>query len=103
MTRELLTCLRCGHTAPEVALTIVDLEAEARAEGRGVRTVEVEHRWPLAHVDEVTVQRVPERYAPEYRCRDRAACERRYAAQVEPMPDEAPSAAADDEVVPWIA
>lgn len=102
MTRELLTCLRCGHTAPDVAVTIVDLEAEAAAEGRRVRTVEVEHRWPLARVDEVTVQRVPERYAPEYRCRDRAACDRRYLAQAEPMPEPS-STAADDEVVPWIA
>lgn len=102
MTRHLLTCLRCGETGPDVALTIVDLEAEAAAGGGQVRLVDVEHRWPLAHVVEVTVRRVPERYGAEYRCRDRVTCDRRYAAQAEPMP-EPRSTAADAEVAPWIA
>lgn len=102
MTRP-LACLRCGHEGTDVATALVDLEAEARAEGGRVRQVEVVREIAHRHVTERVRSVVPERFGTEWRCRDRAACDARWRElQDEPMPP-APAAPADEEeVVPWL-
>jgi len=81
--------MRCGWDGDGVALAIVDLEAEAAAEGAGIRRYDAVLTVPAAAVrapsgrirvtDERRAERVPERYGQEPRCRDRDACTRRLA------------------------
>lgn len=87
MSRE--SCMRCGWDGDGVALTVVDLEAEASAEGAEVRRYDAVLTVPAAAMrapsgrirvaDERLAHRVPERFGSEYRCRDRQACDRRLA------------------------
>jgi hypothetical protein len=100
-----LPCLRCGHEGVDVAAVLVDLEAEAKLDGSGIRDIEVVQEIQHRHITERVRSTVPERYGTEWRCRDRAACARRYrelSAPPEPMAAAAASAP-DEEEVPWWA
>ena len=77
---RVLTCLRCGHEGTDVRAKLVDLEDEALAEGGRIRSVEVTQEIQHRHVVERRTTTVPERYGTEWRCRDRVACDQRYAA-----------------------
>jgi hypothetical protein len=81
-----------------VSAVLVDLEAEAQVDGSRIRDVEVVTEIQHRHVTERHRTVVPERYAVEWRCRDRRACDGRQAPQ--PMTAPAP-APADEESVPW--
>lgn len=109
MTRVTPFCLRCGEMDPDVRMAVVDLEAEAKRDGSSIREVEVVTEIPHRHVTERVSRVVPERYGAEWRCRDRDACDRRYAEQqaemaaAEPMsPPSAPPADVATEAVPWL-
>ena len=93
------TCLRCGATGPAVLMKLVDLEAEARLDGGRIREVEVVQEIAHRHIVEKVRHMVPERFAAEPRCRDRAACEQRLAG-AGPMAATAPGRA-DEEDYPW--
>lgn len=75
-----MTCLACGNESQDVALKLVDLEAEARRQGERLATVEVVQEIRHRHITERVKHVVPERYAFEPRCRDRSACDRRIGA-----------------------
>lgn len=71
------SCLRCGHEGTGVAVTLVNLARENNGRVRMVEVVqEIKHR----HVVERVRHTVPERYGWEPRCRDRAGCDARLAA-----------------------
>ena len=74
-------CLRCGHEGHDVRMALVDLASEAARDGERIRDVEVVREIRHRHITERVVHTVPERYGYEPRCRDRAACELRLAAQ----------------------
>jgi len=95
-------CLRCGHQGTDVAAKLVNLEAEAQAEGTRVRSVEVVQEIEHRHVTERRAVTVPERFGAEWRCRDRAACDARLAG-VSPMAVPPPAASDGEEEVPsWL-
>lgn len=97
MSARVLTCLRCGHEGVDVAMSLVDLEAEAKADRTSVRTVDVELVRDLRHVRGVVRVRARELYAAEWRCRDRVACTARVSAGNDP----APVAHDAEEDAPW--
>lgn len=88
MTR-VLSCLRCGHEGTDVHATLVDLEAEAKADGQRIREVEVVIEVEHRHVTERHRSVVPERYGTEWRCRDRSACDVRYLELAQPKAEDA--------------
>jgi hypothetical protein len=83
-------CLRCGHEGTDVSAILVDLEAEAKADGGRISDVEVVQEIHHRHVTERHKAVVPERYGTEWRCRDRAACSLRHAER-----------RVEEEAVPW--
>lgn len=85
-----LTCLRCGEESTDVRVALVDLEAEAKADGQRIRDVEVVGEIHHRHVVERYRSVVPERFGTEWRCRDRVACDRRYREMTDPK-----------EALPW--
>lgn len=86
MTRQILTCLRCGHAGPDVTLRWPNLEREANEQGETVRDVEVEIVEQLRHVQARRTMVVPERYGStlEPRCDDRGLCLARWRKATEP-------------------
>jgi len=68
-----LTCLACGFEGRGVAMRLIEIPSEERREV-GVR-LPVAHREGAIEVEQL----VPERYAPEPRCRDGKACAERVA------------------------
>lgn len=81
------TCLACGYSGPEVQMTIVEVPpAEVRDVDVGIAV-----SWDrLGRVLGFNYLRVPERWAPEPRCRDhkdpKGACAARIRAMSAPPP-----------------
>ena len=97
-----LTCLACGHTGPEVAMTIVEVPADEQRVVQ-VPLISAEERGQIRGFDYVDVK---ERFAHEPRCPDYNArpgqpsrCRDRIAALAPTRPAPAPS---DEEGPTWL-
>ena len=97
----LLTCLACGHQAPDVQMTIVELPPE---EQRPVEVPIVVATDRLGRPLGMEYLHVPERFVNEPRCRDYKAktgstCQARVRAMEAPKP---PPADAVEEGPSWL-